>query len=130
MNTYKLPESFLVILILLFNNCTGSKEIKVGGPCEYEDFPGQILINSVEPDKTDSKKAIVKFDFSPIDNSRKYRFGNFKDTGIHLLDGNENPDKNKIEFWGVKKGKNFPAIRKEIKFGACTPVIFEVPSFK
>ncbi len=129
MNAYKLSGASLLILILMFN-CTGSKEVKVGGPCEYEDFPGQILINSVENDKTDSKKAVVKFDFSAIDSSKKYRFGNFKDTGIHLLDGNENPDRSKIDLWNIKKGKNFPAIRKEIKLGACTPVIFEVPSFK
>lgn len=127
MNTYQLRGIFLLILLL---NCTGSKEIKVGGPCEYEDFPGQIVISSVENDKIDSKKSTVKFDFSPIDSTKKYRFGNFKDIGIHLLDGNENPDKSKIELWNIKKGKNFPAIRKEIKFGACTPVIFEVPSFK
>ena len=118
-------------LSVLLDGC--SDDI-VGGPCPYTDFPGTATIRTVTPDNSIDRNCendvIIVFDFAPDDSSDvdSYRFPAWPDTGrtFDLISGGSVPDR-WAEKEGLTPGSEHPCIRREIRVGSCSPLIFEFP---
>ncbi len=120
-----------LVLSLLFAGCS---EKIIGGPCPYTDFPGTATIRTITPDNspgsTCENAVIIIYDFAPADSSDvdRYRFPAWPDTGrvFTLMSGRSIPDR-----WadkeGLTPGSEHQCIRREIRTGPCTPLIFEFP---
>jgi len=112
----------------------GCNEPITGGPCQYRDFSGTAMIRSVTPDAASGRNCendvIIVFDFTPDDpgDIDLYRFKQWPDTGrvFDLISGGSVPDR-----WaqkeGLTPGSEHICIRREIRIGACSPLIFEFP---
>jgi hypothetical protein len=100
-----------------------------GGPCRYDNVAGMAVITSVV-DAEDFQGVRILFDFNPDDPSARsrYRFPTWPDQQSSLtIQGGMNPSRQWASRHKVAPGKTFRCIRREMVFGACTPVIFEFP---
>jgi hypothetical protein len=114
--------------------CAGCTNDPVGGPCPYSDFPGTATIRTGTPGNSSGSDCengvIIVFDFAPTDSSDvdDYRFPAWPDTGrvFELSSGGSVPDR-----WadkeGLTPGSKHQCIRREIRVGPCTPLLFKFP---
>lgn len=120
------------LLALLLSGCA-DRSVYVGGPCEYSDIHGKAVITDVGGVDADEANCgndprAVLFDFTPDNPRARYQFPNWADKGQRLtVAGGKNPPAAWLRSQGLKPGAVFPCVRREIRKGTCTPVIYHFP---
>jgi len=115
------------LLLVLIPTCR--TEVRVGGPCEYEDTPGMATIVSVESAPTNALNCTnnpveVIFDFQPDEPARV----NLAATGHTFTIGEGvNPPLSWVQAEGLTPGTQHACIRRDITKGTCTPVLYQFP---
>jgi len=114
-----------VLGTLLLAGTAGAGQM-VGGPCRYDDFPGQAAIVAVTPQAGD-KRLEVTFTFTPdrpLKGDPLYVPGKV----WHLtLTGGQAPGPRCIKTYGIRAGRHLPSRMRLIRKGTCTPVLFDFP---
>jgi hypothetical protein len=111
---------------------TAMAQTRVGGPCQYADFPGQATIMAVAPaggagHGLPYAGLTVTFTFAPdnpIANEPLYVPGK---TQVLTLAGGRPPGQRFVERYGVRPGRVLPCRLRLIRQGTCTPVLFDFP---
>ena len=124
---------FLAKALLLGGLLVSCTPLWTGGPCKYVETPGVAIIAAIEeplPDEYNCPNNPVKvvFDFVPDDPdaAADYRYPDRSDSGNRLtVSGGANPSSEWVQAEGLVVESAYPAVRKEIVRGTCTPVIFE-----
>lgn len=127
------PKRFLAKALLLCGLLVSCGPMIVGGPCKYDQIPGVAVVVSIEEQPASegggcSNPVRVVFNFVPDDPDATagYRFPERSDDGHHLtVSGGFDPPSEWVQAEGLVVGSAYPAVRKEIVRGTCTPVIFE-----
>lgn len=98
----------------------------VGGPCRYDDVPGQATIVAVTPQET-GNRLDVAFTFTPqkpLTNEPLYEPAKIR----HLtLTGGQAPGPRFVRKYGIRPGRTVPCRMRLIRKGTCTPVLFAFP---
>ena len=102
---------------------------RVGGPCNYADFPGKIDVIAVEPAPPAGAPALpyqpyrVVFTFTPT-GAVKHRLYKPAKTYELTLAGGEAPGPAFLKKYGVRPGAQFKTELHLITSGTCSPVVF------
>jgi len=110
---------------------------RVGGPCTYDEYPGQAKITRV--DKTELSKDQAKVTGGPGYEGYEVWFSFVTDREVkqdwarealkreHSLQLKSSwyPGEKYLKKYGIEKGKTMKCTLKAITSGTCTPVIFE-----
>lgn len=104
----------------------------VGGPCRYDDFPGQATIVAVSPQPADAAMdpsrpgLAVTFTFAPDQPIADPLFVPGKVYHLTLVSG-QTPGARFVARYGIKPGRALPCRMRLIRQGTCTPVLFDFP---
>ena len=122
------------LLAALFAVLAGCDEQITGGECQYRSFEGTATIRSVSPDDSPDRpcddSVIIVFDFVLDDpgEAGRYQFDGIPDTSrVFILPGGQNPPDGWADREGLTAGSDHRCLRREIRIGTCTPVLFEFP---
>lgn len=100
---------------------------KLGGQCDYQEYPGKAEVISVTQKLDKRDTYIVKFHFYP-QKPIKQKIAHFSGKEhLLLMDGFRAPTVTFVHRHGIRTGKQFDCIMKVITKGTCTPVLFEFP---
>jgi hypothetical protein len=133
-NTLKAAPIQIVCLIISLNllcSCSGSESRGIiGGPCEYQTFPGTAQFTEL---KSVTDGFEVYYDFILSDptvslnyiknNGKNLQFATWDNAGWHTVFTTEWLTSN-----GISVGVAVPAEYKEIIHGSCSPAIISFPT--
>ncbi len=107
----------------------GKKELLLGGPCSYRDYPGRATVRSVSPAPRQDQKGLfeVRFTFQPRRPLEK-KWGHLRGREFLMtLKGGHLPDREFLQKHGIAPGKEIECTLSVITKGTCTPWIFQWP---
>jgi hypothetical protein len=120
-----------VVSLVMFQEALPAFAQRVGGPCEYDGFPGNITIIEVRPVPQPEvahpplpyQPNLVLFTFAPsvpVPNSL-YEPGKIHEL---TLSGGTPPGPEFLKKYGIRPGVEFKSELRLIRTGTCTPVVF------
>jgi hypothetical protein len=141
----RIGAGVLLLAIILTNSCYSrssavnsfaeeSTPRVVGGPCEYRQYKGRAVIDSVTKKEMRNKydgpsvRCEVKFSFFSEEEIEE-TYGQVEGRNyVLLLTNSQYPGPEFLEKYGIEAGKSFECYLKVITRGACTPVLFDFPT--
>jgi len=111
----------------------GAQEYLLGGPCEYQSYPGQATIAVSRPrplapgeQNPGYQPYEVTFTFSPDDPVPRGLYVPQRQYRLTLTDGSD-PGPKFVAKYRLKPGHTRKCLLQVIKKGTCTPVMFFFP---
>ena len=101
--------------------------IVIGGSCEYEEVAGTCVVQSLSDDQSPDVSCAfkrVRFMFVPDDPDAELKFGRRSHEGELTVDGVHGPSVAWLEEKGITEGTELSCVRKAIKSGTCSPVVW------
>jgi hypothetical protein len=130
-----LARIFLAALLLLGSpaNLLGAQQQLIGGPCEYESYPGRATIavsrpRALRPGEQNPGYAPyeVTFTFAPDGPVPRGLFVPERQYRLTLTDGSD-PGPRFVAKYRLRPGQTRKCLLQAIKKGTCTPVMFFFP---
>jgi hypothetical protein len=131
--------TFLILLSFVFFGCAWAQpeyqaHPTVGGPCQYQSYPGQATIISIaeskDHDQSETAKVEVKFSFTPGQKIAE-RFARVEGMTFNLYGKNfQYPDRQFLTRNNIHVGTVLEGYLQVIVSGTCTPMLFEFPDLK
>jgi hypothetical protein len=128
-----MSKLIIVTAILAVLACDENTIPMPGGPCEYVNIPGVVVITSIEQADTTGNNCRdsveILFNFVPDDSTapERYRFPNFPDTNQSIADViGANPPAGWAAVHGISVGNEYRCLRQEITKGTCAPYGFDI----
>lgn len=126
---------FLVLTLVCSSAQSGNpKTPRLGGPCDYKSYPGEVTIFSITEAQRGGGDRVqrfqVKFGFKPqgdIDEP----FAQMEERIFNLYGNNfQYPDREFLKAHDIRVGAVLDGSVQVIVKGACTPLVFDFPALK
>jgi hypothetical protein len=129
-------------VIIQYTPTPARSKVRVGGPCDYNDYPGTAVITKVVATDRSIQQGLVsggagyqgievRFTFTPDgeikeDWARKAA----EREQLFQLANSWYPGPRFLDKYGIELNKSFRCIFKVITKGTCTPALFDFPDIK
>jgi hypothetical protein len=115
-----------VAAVSLLGACTTTPIV---GGCTYDKTPGTATVTAIEEPSSNlyncpNDPVRVTFDFAPTDTTQTQAY--LKGRPV-IVGSGANPNRAYILSKGFAVGKALPAVREDIRSGACSPIEFIFP---